>query len=76
MERITDDHELAAAIAVRLRDARAVGDADHSRQLATALLALAEEFVRGVDPAGTTAALLPHVNGELDQAAVARLLRG
>lgn len=74
MDRITDDHELAAAIAVRLRDARAAGDIEHSRQLAAALHALAEGFLREADPAGTTAALLPHMNGALDPAAVARLL--
>lgn len=74
MDRITDDYDLAAAVALRLRDARVAGDIEHSRRLAADLHALAEGFVREVDPAGTTAALLPHLNGQLDPAAVARLL--
>lgn len=74
MDRITDDYELAAVVAVRLRDARAAGDIEHSRRLAAALHALTERFVHEVDPAGTTAALLPHMNEQLDPVAVARLL--
>lgn len=74
MDPITDDHELAAAVALRLRDARAAGDIEHSRRLATVLRALAEDFVREVDPAGTEAPIVPHLNGQLDPFAVARLL--
>lgn len=51
------------------------GDIERTQQLAAALHSLADEFVRDVDPAGTTATVLPYMNGELDQAAVARLLR-
>lgn len=46
-----------------------------TRQLAATLFALAEKFVREADPTGTTAVLVPCVNGELDQASAARLLR-
>lgn len=75
VDRIADNYDLAAATALALREAQAAGDAEHARQLAAVLRDLAEGFVREVDPAGTTAAILPHLNGQLDQAAVARLLR-
>lgn len=74
MDRITDDYDLAAAVALRLRDARATNDNEHARQLAAVLHAIAEGFVREVDPAGTEAPLLPHLNGQLDPFAVAQLL--
>ena len=75
VDRIADDYDLAAATALALREAQVAGDAEHARQLAATLLDLAEGFVREADPAGTTAASIAHVNGQLDQAAVDRLLR-
>lgn len=75
MDQIADDYDLAAATALALRDARAAGDVEHAQQLAAALRDLAAGFVREVDSAGTTAALLPHLNGQLDQTAVSRFLR-
>lgn len=75
MDRIVDDYDFAAATALALREAQAAEDAEHARQLAAVLSDLAEGFVREADPAGMTAAILPHLNGQLDQAAVDRLLR-
>lgn len=75
MDRIADDYDLAAAIALALRDAQAAGNVEHARQLAATLRDLADGFVREVDPAETTAALLPYLNGQLDQAAVSHMLR-
>lgn len=75
VDRIADDYHLAAATALALRDAQAAGDAEHARQLAATLRDLAERFAGEAGPAGTTAALLSHLNGQLDQAEVTRLLR-
>ena len=75
VDHISDDYDLAAATALALREAQTAEDAEHARQLAAVLRDLAEGLVREADPAGTTAAILPHLNGQLDPAAVDRLLR-
>lgn len=74
MDPVNDDYELAAAVALKLRDARAANDQQHAPEHATSLHSLTERFAREVDPEATQAALLPHPNGQLDSAAVAQLL--
>ncbi|MDN5685853.1 MAG: hypothetical protein L0G94_04105 [Brachybacterium sp.] len=74
MERITDDYDLAVALAHALRDAHAAGNADHERDLAVTLAQTTNVLALTADPDETTAATPTHKNGHPDEALIHQLL--
>jgi len=72
---IRDDYDLAVALATALRDARAAGDVQWERALASTLAQVSHSLVLAADPDEEAMPALTHLNGRPDAAAIRTLLR-